>query len=377
VRILLIHSFYNAALPSGENEVVRDEARLLTSCGHEVLLWGPQTPPRMSAKDRAMLGLNVMTGRGRSPAEAISSFAPDLIHVHNLFPNISTDWLGHASVPIISTLHNYRAICANGVLIRQGTSCTKCISGSAANAVWHSCYRNSAVATAPVLAFQRRFRRAAQQQVAAVIFTSELSKRILEPVVHPQRSILLHNYVPALEVGTEQEKDARRGFLTVGRLSPEKGLDKLIEAWPSPYKLTFLGDGPERARLEALALGKNIEFRGFVADFERDQAMRSVQALILPSITMEADPVVVAQALSCGTPCIAKAGTATAQLAETSTAVLTYQDSDSLKAALEDVDSADRSEPARRLYGNTWSDAVWMHGFYSQIVEPLGIFGYP
>lgn len=372
MRILLVHSFYNAALPSGENEVVRNQAKLLTSHGYEVLLWGPQTPPRVNAKDQARLGFDVMMGRGRSPDSAISSFEPDLIHVHNLFPNVSTNWLARSSVPVILTLHNYRAVCANGVLTRQETTCTECISGSAVNALLHGCYRNSALATAPVLAFQRRFRRAARQQVAAVIFTSALSQEILEPVVGPQRSVLLHNYVPALELGTQLQDDVRQGFLTVGRLSPEKGFDKLIQAWPSSQKLTMLGDGPERASLEALASGKNIEFKGFVSDLERDQALLSAQALILPSITKEADPVVVAQALSGGTPCIVRDDTATAQLAKTSTAVLTYKDSSSLTAALESVGRTDGREAARRLYANTWSDAAWLRGFHREVIGALG-----
>jgi glycosyltransferase involved in cell wall biosynthesis len=213
--------------------------------------------------------------------------------------------------------------------------------------------------------------------VAAVIFTSLLSKEILEPVVSPQRSVLLHNYVPALELGPQQQDETRRGFLAVGRLSPEKGFDQLVKAWPASQKLTILGDGPERARLETLATGKDIHFKGFVPDSERDHAVQSAQALILPSITKEADPVVVAQALSCGTPCIARTGTATAQLAETSTAVLTYKDSSSLMTALEDVDYPYRREAARRLYENTWSDTAWLRGFHSQVVEPLGIQAAP
>ena len=373
MRILLVHSFYNTALPSGENEVVKNQARLLESCGHEVLVWGPQTPPKVDGKDQVRLGLNVMTGRGLSPNAAVESFRPDLIHVHNLFPRLSSRWLVTAPVPVALTLHNYRAICANGVLTRQGTNCTKCISGPVVNALIHGCYRDSALATAPVLAFQRRLRRAARQQVAAVIFTSELSREILEPIVEPQRAVVLPNYVPAINSENQHKSQGRHGFVAMGRLSQEKGFDRLVEVWPSSRKLTILGDGPERVRLETLASGKNIEIKGFVSEEDRDRALMGAQALLLPSVTKEADPVVVAQALSIGTPCIVMAGTATARLAETSAAIVRYYDSVSLSAALTEADRTTADEAARRLYDGTWSAAAWLRGFDQEIAHPLGL----
>jgi glycosyltransferase involved in cell wall biosynthesis len=68
----------------------------------------------------------------------------------------------------------------------------------------------------------------------------------------------------------------RADLLGVGRLSPEKGFDRLIEAfaawraeWPSA-RLTILGDGPDRRRLaakaEALDIGASFELPGFVRD---------------------------------------------------------------------------------------------------------------
>jgi glycosyltransferase involved in cell wall biosynthesis len=60
--------------------------------------------------------------------------------------------------------------------------------------------------------------------------------------------------------------------LYVGRLSHEKGVDVLLAAWPDVVRahpeatLTLVGDGPERARLEAqcaeLAVHERVVFAG-------------------------------------------------------------------------------------------------------------------
>ena len=51
----------------------------------------------------------------RGAARIIEEFAPDIIHVHNLFPLLTPavyDTYWDAGVPVVQTLHNYRIICA-------------------------------------------------------------------------------------------------------------------------------------------------------------------------------------------------------------------------------------------------------------------------
>ncbi len=49
MRILILHSRYLSGWASGENSVVRDEARSLTEAGHEVATWTPAPGPLASA----------------------------------------------------------------------------------------------------------------------------------------------------------------------------------------------------------------------------------------------------------------------------------------------------------------------------------------
>lgn len=69
----------------------------------------------------------------------------------------------------------------------------------------------------------------------------------------------------------------RLTLLYVGRLSPEKGLDRLMDVWPAlsgshDVGLLIVGDGPERARIEAwrdkYGLGDSVEILGYQKDPE-------------------------------------------------------------------------------------------------------------
>lgn len=90
----------------------------------------------------------------------------------------------------------------------------------------------------------------------------------------------------------------------IGRLDPQKGFDRLIPAFRDTanpdLRLRIIGDGPERAALEALAEGDSrIEFAGFVED--PVAAMTGLDAVAMPS-RWEAYGLVALEARAAGRP---------------------------------------------------------------------------
>ena len=85
----------------------------------------------------------------------------------------------------------------------------------------------------------------------------------------------------------------RDGVLFVGRLTPHKGVDRLIEALPPNAALTVVGTGghdrsmPERdypQYLRRLAAGKNVRFLGAVPDNELPSLYRRAAVVAVPSV---------------------------------------------------------------------------------------------
>lgn len=122
-------------------------------------------------------------------------------------------------------------------------------------------------------------------------------------------------------------------FVASGRLHPQKGFDRLIAAvsrmqMPGPWRLVILGEGGERARLEAMigaeGLQSIIELAGHVGNPWRYYA--SADCFLLPSRD-EGLPNVVLESLTCGTPVIAtRESGGIAEIADRADAAVTIVD---------------------------------------------------
>ena len=114
---------------------------------------------------------------------------------------------------------------------------------------------------------------------------------------------------PAAEL-MEWKQSGERIIGYVGQLIRRKGIDTLIRAFSElPFtnrRLCVVGDGPERAQLESLAVrlgeGERVRFLGYRAD--RIAFLRGFDAFVLPS-ALEGTPRCVLEAMAVGIPVIA------------------------------------------------------------------------
>jgi glycosyltransferase involved in cell wall biosynthesis len=200
IRIGLVHSFYSSRQPSGENNVVEAELRALRSAGHEVRLVAARTDDLEGERtNQVRSALRVASGAGRSPREELEDFGPDVVHVHNLFPNFGRRWVDAFDIPIVHTLHNYRPLCANGQLLRDGRICTLCPDGTRWAGVRHGCYRDSRLATLPISWANRRGPMADRllSRADRLIVLSELQAELFRSSGTPsERMTIWPNFLP-------------------------------------------------------------------------------------------------------------------------------------------------------------------------------------
>jgi glycosyltransferase involved in cell wall biosynthesis len=101
-------------------------------------------------------------------------------------------------------------------------------------------------------------------------------------------------------------------ILTVRRLIPRTGVDKLIGAMPAiavkyPQALLLIaGDGALKEELEervkVLGLHKNVKFLGYVSEFQKVQLYQAADISIVPTASLEGFGLSIAESLACGTP---------------------------------------------------------------------------
>jgi glycosyltransferase involved in cell wall biosynthesis len=117
---------------------------------------------------------------------------------------------------------------------------------------------------------------------------------VIEPPVDARRFARVPDRPPAGGAPT---------YLCVSALVPYKRVELAVRAFVGRRaRLVIVGDGPERARLAALA-GPNVELRGRVADAELDRLYAAADAVIHPAV--DDFGIVPVEALAAGRPVVA------------------------------------------------------------------------
>jgi glycosyltransferase involved in cell wall biosynthesis len=129
----------------------------------------------------------------------------------------------------------------------------------------------------------------------------------------------------------------------VGRISREKGLDVMIEAAPLlgdlPIRLTVLGDGPDRIKLEQrtaeLEISQHVSWKGAVAEASR--LLQGFDVLVISSRT-EGTPMTLLEAMDAGIPVVATAvGGIPNVISHTQGILIPPEDSHALAAAIRSI----------------------------------------
>lgn len=356
MRIAVVHSFYSSAQPSGENAVVLAEVDALRRAGHEVELFAAHTDElEQQPLYNLRAAVRVASGRGASPLDALRGFGPDVVHVHNLFPNFGTAWVKDLEAPLVVTLHNFRPLCAAYTLYRDGHECTDCVTRSWPSLL-HGCYRGSRTATLPLTISLRggASRNPVLQRADRILVFTNFARELYAGAgIAECRIEVISNFVPESLAGLPGPGGA--GWLYAGRLSEEKGILDLVRQWPSDISLTVVGSGEQESLIRAAAAGKAISMLGPLTRAEVTARMRMADGVVFPSVCREGFPLVYAESLAAGTPLLAFKGSSVAELvqADGTGAVLDW--GDDIPAGLEQLFEIDRAH-CRLTFSASYSE---------------------
>lgn len=298
MRVALV-SPYALAVPGGVQAHVSALAAALRDRGHEVSVVGPgPVGPIPGEPDAVGVGratavsfngseapIALWPAAARATRRAIAAIDPDVVHVHE--PVVP--WVGLAAatvrkVPVVGTFHAwsddarlYRAVRPVARRVADGLTVRLAVSEAAAG------YHGAALGL-PTSCFQ-----VVPNGVDVARFADA------EPfaeLVDPDRPTLLF----------------------VGRLEPRKGLEPLVRAFTRlkaerpELRLLVVGDGPERARCEALlptALRDDVRFLGRVPHEDLPRYYATCDVYVAPSLGGESFGIVLLEAMAAGRPLVA------------------------------------------------------------------------
>lgn len=323
MRILTVHNNYQQ--PGGEEQIFATETALLESYGHEILRYTLDND-RIATTNPLLLAKNTLWNSTvyRELRSLIHAKQPQVAHFHNTFPLISPAAYYAArdeGVAVIQTLHNYRLLCPNALFFRAGRVCEDCLGTTVPlPGVIHGCYRGSHSASAMVAAtvsLHSLLGTWTNVVDTFVIYSQFAMNKFIEGGLPAEKLAFKTNFLhPVPTPG--QGKGGYAVF--VGRLSIEKGLGVMLDAWRQlggKIPLKILGDGPMAGLVtEAIQEMPEIEWLGRRSLEEVYEIVGDAAFLVFPSEWYETFGRVAIEAFAKGTPVVASNIGAIAELVD-------------------------------------------------------------
>jgi glycosyltransferase involved in cell wall biosynthesis len=259
MRILLVH--YRYFLSGGPERYLFNVKRLLESQGHEVIPFSVQNErnvespyssyflspigtgrevyfrdvPKTSRNVLKMLGRNYYSLEAKHALERLLDDHPvDVAYVLHYLRWMSPsvlDVLYARGIPIVVRLSDYKLLCPQSHFLRDGVPCELCKTGDLSPALRYRCVQGSLPATLVEITSRlaHRVLRADDHIRRFVAPSAFLKQKLIEGGYEPGRIEHVPTFIDASQF--RPQFSGGRYILYFGRLSPEKGIDVLLDAW--------------------------------------------------------------------------------------------------------------------------------------------------
>ena len=349
MRILLVNKFHY--LKGGSEKYYFELANLLREKGHQIAFFSMRNEKNVETgeKEYFVNEIDLNTGsklkaldviyskeNKKKMTEALEDFKPDIVHVNNFQRQLSEsiiEAVNERKIPVIYTAHDVQAICpAITMLDSNKEICELCKNGKYLNCIKKKCIKDSGLKSilGAIEGQYYRIKKVYNKKIAYIITPSEFYRqKLIEDGIKENKIEAIHNYIDVNQYNLQTDD---QGYaLYIGRLSKEKGILNLIEAFSNlkNEKLYIAGDGPERERIENIIkdghLEKNILLLGYLKQDQVKEYLRKARFVVVPSIWYENCPYSILETQAIGKPVIGANIAGIPELVQDKVNGLTYQ----------------------------------------------------
>lgn len=315
MRILMIHNHYQQY--GGEDAVTKSVFDLLVRNRDDVYLYERSNLEinDLPLRQKIETLLNMPWSRQSYREVKLilrEFFKPDVVHVFNTFFTV-TPAIYYAckeeGIPVVQSLFNYRLICANALFLRDNRHCSDCLTKSRWRSVLYPCYRNSRILTALVVKMINQHWKLGTwlNYVDQYITVTEFSRQQFIKAGIPASRIMTQPHF--LPTNPQPRTQSQHYALYIGRLSTEKGVELMMQAWKDikTIPLKIMGTGPLHEKLRLAVKNNNltnIEVLGYQPEDEYERYLKGAKFLVVPSINYDNFPRTIVEAYSYGVPVV-------------------------------------------------------------------------
>ncbi|MEW6518553.1 MAG: glycosyltransferase family 4 protein [Thermodesulfobacteriota bacterium] len=325
MKVLLVNKFFY--LKGGAERVYFQEREGLLAGGHQVVEFAMRHSANIYTESESFFasyvdyfepmsfGKKLITAiRFIHSSEAVRKIRdlvkeqkPDIVHLHNIYHQLTPSIipaLKQLGVPVVLTVHDGKLICPSYLMLRHGHQCLLCRERGIRNVIVKRCQdsmsRNLLLFAE---ALWHRWKRS-YEQVDLFISPSEFHKKLISARVDESKIRVLPNGIEILQFEPRFDHDGY--VLFFGRISPEKGIKTLLEAFSflqSKPQLKIVGSGPLENELQR-TYGKTAEFLSYMSGEKLKNIIRGAACVVVPSECIENCSMTVLESMALGKPVI-------------------------------------------------------------------------
>lgn len=328
-HILLIHRYYKNR--GGEDvffdDILQPELKLAKNTQVDVLAFSPLR--HFLEIIFMILGMEKLRPSYLKVKQTLKNKKYDAVFLNNFIPSLSLEipqLIHQSGSKVFAWTHNSRLICANGLCFDGKKDCDDCLTKSSVSAVIKNCHRNifQSAVYGHIYRGQRITRYLAQTPIHFLPISNFAGTFIKKALAFlPAQHQITVIPIPATQTASSAVEVASNAaipavvlsfiknfnnqfYLYAGRLSFEKGVDRIIDlAKTLPQKaFVICGQGPLEAALKAgikkLSL-KNVLITNITKP-ELQRLYKNAEVILIPSRVKETFSLVIAESQPYGTP---------------------------------------------------------------------------
>jgi glycosyltransferase involved in cell wall biosynthesis len=253
-------------------------------------------------------------------AKLVATAKPDVALVQHYLRKLSPSLLvalKEAGVPIVVRLSDFAMLCPEAHMLRDGRVCRLCVTHGLLSSVRYRCVQGSLAASGAVCASMwfAKWRKYFDLIDYFIAPSAILREEMIEGGYDGSRIVVLPTFVDAAQY--DPDADRKKRVVYIGRLTPEKGVHVLLDAFErvlgreglSDVELLVVGEGEPAYAGELVARARRISPQvKFVGALDAEAVRRLLTGALLsvvPSLWYENLPNAILESLAAGTPVVA------------------------------------------------------------------------
>ena len=306
-KLLVVHNFYQNF--GGEDSNIYEELGILGK-QYEVEFFSVKNQNKSSLF--SIIGLLTRSNYkvNNELAKLLDRFEPDAIYIHNIWFTVNLGIfriLKKRNIKVFLKIHNFRYECSRYFFsknhLNEQLTCYACGFDRENTLFYNKYFSESYLKSFLLCFFSKKYFKILKHYPLTIILINNFHQAKMLNLGIPKEKITVINNPINLDKEPILRKD--NTIIYAGRLSEEKGLKELIEAWIDvrleDYELLIIGDGILRGYLENKYTNHNISFLGFLPNDEVMKYIAKASAVVTATKLYEGQPRLLCEASALGT----------------------------------------------------------------------------